>query len=82
MQREIKTAEEIRTAVGQYVDQHGGASGSQWFVIVKVDPPVNGANWRISHSGESSSFAKALEVAEAQLTKTYSLAAGYSGRAV
>jgi len=74
MQKEIKTAEEIKAAVDQYVGQHGGASGSQWFTIVKVNPPVNGANWRISHSGESSSFAKALEAAEAQLTKTYSLA--------
>lgn len=51
MQKEIKTAEEIKAAVDQYLVQHGGASGSQWFTIVEVDAPVNGANWRIKHSG-------------------------------
>lgn len=58
MQKEITTASEIKAAVDQYLVQHSGASGSQWFAIVKVDPPVNGANWRISQSGESSSFAR------------------------
>ncbi len=76
MMKEIRTAAELTDLVRAHVEKfhRGPLSGAQFIKVVPIESTADGVDWRIAHSGEAGGHSIALDEAEVDLTKRYSLA--------
>jgi hypothetical protein len=74
MAKDKKTSEELKVLLDERIKLDETLKGSQWRKIVRVDPPVGGCNWTVSHSGESCGHSEAIDRAQAELKSVYDLA--------
>jgi hypothetical protein len=75
MAKEKKTSEELKALLDESIKRdENRREGAQWNKIIRIDPPVEGCNWTVSHSGESGGYADAIDRAQATLKRLYDLA--------
>jgi hypothetical protein len=76
MLRENRTESELSDLARVHVEKYyrGPLCGAQFIKIVSIAPKMeDAANWCIAHSGQAGGLSVALDEAEAELTKKYSL---------
>src|SRR5258708_6546576 len=73
--KETRTGEELSDLVRAHVEKYhrGPLDGAQFIKIIPTQPTTDGVNWRIAHSGQAGGHSIALDEAEAELTRKYSL---------
>ena len=75
MTKESKTKDELMALLDERIRRLGSKDGARWIRIVRADPApaTEGANWRVSHSGQAGGFAVAIEREMRELQKLYDL---------
>ena len=76
MAKELKTATELKALLDEGVGRFsiGREPNPQWIKIVPADPEdVDGANWKVAHSGTPGDFADAIDRVTPKLQAAYEL---------
>ena len=73
MEKQSETASELDTILHERVERFGPLTGTQSLKIVRVEPPKDGANWTLSHSGQPGGFSDAIDRVQAQMKKEFEL---------
>ena len=75
MTKELKTSTELDKLLHERVERSavGLIPNPQWIKIVPADSDMEGANWRVAHSGTPGEFADAIDREMRELQKLYDL---------